>query len=109
MTYEQVLDILPTTTNKPEESHIDPNLEYAAITTDEFLIYSKEKGTWYCLVTGAVVPGRISDVIDANGNMHLKVTGKPITYGKWATAESIDDFFDLFNSGEWREWLSQQY
>lgn len=102
ITYDQVLN----KTIKNEESHIDEKLEYAAFTLEDFLIYSKERGCWYSLVNGQVIPGRISDIIDKDGKMYLHVSGRPVTHGKWATAQNIDEFFDLFNTGNWRKYLA---
>lgn len=90
----------------PEESHIDPKRFYFALTPEEYLLYSWEKHTWYCLRTGLVIPGRISDIIDVKGDMWLPVAGKPVTSGKWGHADSLDVLLDFYNSGDYLTWLN---
>lgn len=105
---ELMIDIPVQPARGQEEKHIDPNKEYFAVTPRQFLIYAKQKMCWHCLRTGLVIPGNISDVIDENGDMYLHVDGLPVNHGKWATAGNLDDIMDLYNSGQYLEWLKMQ-
>ena len=93
-------------TEHEEKPYIDLNQEYFAVTPIEFLVYSKEKKCWYCLRTRIIIEGNISDIIDEKGNMYLYVKDKPITKGKWGTADSIDTILDFYNSGRYIQWLN---
>lgn len=101
-----MIDVPVQPSTGQEKPHIDPNREYFCVTNCEFLIYSKQKKCWYCLITKLVIPGNISDIIDAKGDMHLYVKHKAVTIGKWGKADSIDDILDLYNSGEYLECLA---
>lgn len=97
---------IPTHPSKEEEPHIDKNKEYFLVTTEEFMIYSKQKQCWFCLRTKLVIPCNISDVINAKSEMNLHVPDKKMTHGKWGTCDSLDPILDLWNSGQYLEWLA---
>lgn len=103
---EDLMIDIPACPSKEELPHIDTNREYFLVTTEEFMIYYKQKQCWFCLRTNLVIPCNISDVVTAKGDMHLHVPGKKITHGKYATADNMDAILDLFNSGEYLEWLA---
>ena len=98
---------IPINPSKIEEKpHIDPEKEYFAVTTDEFVVYSKQDRCWHCLRTKIVIEGNISDVINEKNEIHLHVSGKRITRGKWGRANSLDEILDFYNSGKYLEWLN---
>ncbi|MDG1314035.1 MAG: hypothetical protein P8P29_00745 [Flavobacteriaceae bacterium] len=89
-----------------ESPEIDINLEYFAFTTEEFLIYSKEKQSWNCLITKLIIPGSISQII-GGGRLHLHVERKRITSGVWCSAKCIDSILDLYNKGkDSKNWIN---
>lgn len=107
-TYEDILIQIPNQEIEvKEKDYINPEKEYFAVTTKEFMIYSKQKKTWYCLITKLIIPGAISDIIDENGAFWLHVANKQMTHGKWGTADNMDDILDFFNSGDFLKWLKE--